>query len=74
MKALPLDRILVETDSPYLAPVPHRGKRNEPAFVAHTAKVVAELKGVGMTEIETRTTENFLHLFNKVPAPAQISG
>ncbi|MFN3462259.1 MAG: TatD family hydrolase [Oceanibaculum sp.] len=74
VKALPLDRILVETDSPYLAPVPHRGKRNEPAFVAHTAKVVAELKGVGMAEIEARTTENFLHLFNKVPAPAQISG
>ena len=74
VKALPLDRILVETDSPYLAPVPHRGKRNEPAFVAHTAKVVAELKGVGMTEIEARTTENFFQLFNKVPVPAQISG
>ena len=74
MKALPLDRILVETDSPYLAPVPHRGKRNEPAFVAHTAKVVAELKGVCMAEIETQTTENFFQLFNKVPVPAQISG
>ena len=73
-RALPLDRILVETDAPYLAPEPKRGKRNEPAFVAHTAKVVAELKGVGMAEIEARTTENFFYLFNKVPAPAQISG
>jgi len=64
-KTVPLDRILVETDSPYLAPMPHRGKRNEPAFVVHTAQLVAELKGVSTEELAARTTENFFKLFNK---------
>ncbi len=65
VKELPLDRILVETDSPYLAPVPKRGKRNEPAFTAHTADVVAELKGVSAAELAEKTTDNFFHLFKK---------
>lgn len=67
LRGLPLDRVLVETDSPYLAPIPKRGKRNEPAFVAHTAAKVAEVKGLTTAEIETATTENFYRLFSKVP-------
>lgn len=62
---LPADRILVETDSPYLAPVPLRGKRCEPAHVAHTAKVLAETRGVSQAEIEATTTDNFFRLFKK---------
>ncbi|MCC2111545.1 MAG: TatD family hydrolase [Hyphomicrobiales bacterium] len=64
---LPADRILVETDAPYLAPVPHRGKRNEPAYIAETAKVLAEVRGVDPTEIARQTSENFFRLFSKVP-------
>jgi TatD DNase family protein len=65
--ALPADRIMVETDAPYLAPVPYRGKRNEPAFVTETAKVLAQTRGVSDEEIARQTTENFFRLFNKVP-------
>jgi TatD DNase family protein len=65
LSKVPLDRLLVETDSPYLAPVPHRGKTNEPAFVGHTAAALAELKGVSLGELERRTTENFFRLFSK---------
>jgi TatD DNase family protein len=61
---------LVETDAPYLAPMPKRGKRNEPAFVAHTAAKVAEIKDIGMAEFMAATTDNFFRLFNKVSAPA----
>ncbi len=68
--SVPRDRLLVETDAPYLAPVPHRGKRNEPAFVAHTARVLAETMGVGEDAIAALTTENFFRLFNKIPRPA----
>lgn len=63
--ALPLDRLLVETDSPYLAPVPKRGKPNEPAYVVHTAEALAELKGVGADELAAVTTRNFQTLFAK---------
>jgi TatD DNase family protein len=66
-KDLPPDRIMVETDAPYLAPGPYRGKRNEPAYVVETAKVLAETRGVSPDEIARQTTENFFRLFNKVP-------
>ncbi len=65
--ALPADRILVETDAPYLAPLPYRGQRNEPAFVVETAKVLAQTRGVSLDDIARQTTENFFRLFNKVP-------
>lgn len=66
-KTVPTDRLLVETDTPYLAPVPFRGKRNEPAFVAKTAAVLADTIGVTAEEIARITTENFFRLFTKVP-------
>jgi TatD DNase family protein len=62
---VPLDRILVETDAPYLAPVPKRGKRNEPAFVVHTAALVAELRGLTPEALAEATTANFFRLFAK---------
>ena len=69
-QALPMQNLLVETDAPYLAPVPLRGKRNEPSFVAHTAAFLARLKGVSVAEITETTTANFLRLFDKVPQEA----
>lgn len=69
VRDLPIDRLLVETDAPYLAPVPKRGKRNEPAFVAHTAARLAEVKGVDSAQIAAATTNNFMKLFNKVSPP-----
>ncbi len=68
--ALPADRILVETDAPYLAPGKYRGKRCEPAYVVETAKVLAEVRGVTEIEMARQTTENFFRLFNKVPRSA----
>lgn len=64
--AVPMDRLLVETDAPYLAPVPHRGQRNEPAFVAETARVLASVKGVSAEALAAVTTDNFRRLFSKV--------
>ena len=72
VRDLPLDRLLVETDSPYLAPVPHRGRRNEPAFVAATAAAVAALKGVAPAALAAATTANFFRLFRKAKAPAAL--
>ena len=69
-KTIPMDRILVETDSPYLAPMPYRGKTNEPAYVTQTAAMVASLKGVSGEELAARTTENFFRLFSKAKAAA----
>lgn len=67
---VPMDRLLVETDAPYLAPTPFRGKRNEPAYVAHTCKVLADVKGVSEEEMRAVTSENFFRLFSKVPKPS----
>lgn len=64
---VPLDRILVETDAPYLAPVPKRGKQNEPAYVRYTAEFVAQLRGDSITSIEEATTANTYRLFSKIP-------
>ena len=69
-KDVPADRFLIETDAPYLAPIPYRGKRNEPAYVAEVAKVLAEVCGVTVDEIARQTTENFFKLFSKAPRPA----
>jgi TatD DNase family protein len=62
-KKIRLERMLIETDSPYLAPVPHRGKINEPAFVRHVAEEIAALRGIGMEEVAAATTANFFNLF-----------
>ncbi|WP_020593556.1 TatD family hydrolase [Kiloniella laminariae] len=65
----PLDRLLIETDSPYLAPIPFRGKRNEPAYVRHTAEALANVKNVSLSQIHTATTDNFYRLFSKAKRP-----
>ena len=70
VRDLPLDRLLIETDSPYLAPVPYRGKRNEPAFVAATAAAVASLKGIEPEQLAAATSANFFRLFAKAAAPS----
>lgn len=63
-KYVPLERLLVETDSPYLAPVPHRGKTNQPAYVRHTAQFIADMRQTSLSEIATATTDNFFRLFS----------
>ena len=68
-RAVPLDRILIETDVPYLAPEPFRGKTNEPAFVVHTAAAIAKARGIESDDIAAATTENFFRLFTKVKRP-----
>ena len=72
-RSLPLDRLLVETDAPYLAPVPKRGRRNEPAYVAHTAGVLGELHGLSREAVAAQTTETFFRLFAKVPRPSAVA-
>jgi TatD DNase family protein len=67
---VPLDRLLVETDAPYLAPTPHRGRRNEPAYVAETAKVLASVRGLSAEDLAKATTDNFYRIFNKIERPA----
>ncbi len=66
---LPADRIIVETDCPYLAPVPHRGRRNEPAYVTHVLDKLAEIRGWSRDEAEARTTDAFFALFDRIPRP-----
>lgn len=63
VKQLPLERLLIETDSPYLAPIPHRGKENQPAYVVEVAAYIAQLKGVSLTEVAEKTTKNYHDLF-----------
>ncbi len=70
---VPLERLLIETDAPYLAPVPLRGKRNEPAFIVHTAALLAELKGISVDALAQATSENFFRLFNKARRPEAVS-
>jgi TatD DNase family protein len=62
---IPLERLLIETDSPYLAPKPHRGKRNEPAFVVHVAEAIAEVKSVPVADVLYHSTQNFYQLYGK---------
>lgn len=62
---VPLDRLLIETDAPYLAPVPYRGKLNDPSYVMHVAEKIAELRGISVAEVGARSTENFFRLFSK---------
>lgn len=71
-KTIPLERILVETDAPYLAPVPYRGKRNEPAYVSHTGRYIAQLHGVDEIVAVQQTTANFFKLFNKIKGDAHV--
>jgi TatD DNase family protein len=71
-RRVPLDRLLVETDAPYLAPMPFRGKRNEPAFVVHTAALLAGLKAVPSGEFARATTDNFFRLFTRASRPADV--
>ncbi|WP_397417061.1 TatD family hydrolase [Phenylobacterium sp.] len=69
IREMPGDRIIIETDCPYLAPVPHRGRRNEPAFVGHVLEKLAEVRGWSRDEAETRTTDAFFNLFDRIPRP-----
>ena len=73
VRDVPLDRLLVETDSPFLAPIPNRGKRNEPAFVVHTAQCGADLKGVSVEDFTQITTDNFFKLFDKATRPTDVT-
>lgn len=72
-EATPLDRIIIETDCPYLAPVPMRGRRNEPAYVVHVAEKLAEIKNISLEDIEKATTDNFFRLFSKARDPRKSS-
>jgi TatD DNase family protein len=65
-RLMPLERLLIETDSPYLAPVPYRGKRNDPSKVIHVAEKIAELRQISVSEVAEATTNNFFNLFKKI--------
>lgn len=69
IREMPADRIIVETDCPYLAPVPYRGRRNEPAYVPHVLAKLAEVRGWSLAEAEARTTDAFFNLFDRIPRP-----
>ena len=69
---LPLERVLVETDAPYLAPVPFRGKTNEPSYVVHTAQALADAREISLGELAAATTENFFRLYTKARRPANL--
>jgi TatD DNase family protein len=69
IRDMPADRIMLETDCPYLAPVPYRGRRNEPAFLPHVAAKLAEIRGWSLTETEARTADAFFTLFERIPRP-----
>lgn len=73
VQGLPLDRLLVETDAPYLAPVPHRGRPNEPALLVHTARKVADVKGLELSAVARATTDNFFRLFAKAKRPESLA-
>ena len=70
IRDMPVDRIIVETDCPYLAPVPYRGRRNEPAYVGHVLTALAEVRGWSLEEADRRTTDAFFALFDRIPRPA----
>ncbi len=69
IREMPADRIIVETDCPYLAPVPHRGRRNEPAYIPHILAKLAEIRGWSLDEADARTTDAFFALFERIPRP-----
>lgn len=69
IRAMPADRIIVETDCPYLAPVPHRGRRNEPAYIGHVLEKLGEIRAWSRDEAEMRTTDAFFALFDRIPRP-----
>ena len=69
IRAMPADRIIVETDCPYLAPVPHRGRRNEPAYIGHVLQALADVRGWDREEAEARTTDAFFTLFDRIQRP-----
>jgi len=69
IRDMPADRIIVETDCPYLAPVPHRGRRNEPAYIGHVLAKLAEIRGWSLAEAEAKTTDAFFDLFDRIPRP-----
>jgi len=71
IRRMPEDRIIVETDCPYLAPIPHRGRRNEPAYVGLVLKKLAEIRGWSLEEADRRTTDAFFALFDRIPRPAE---